>query len=67
MMNNKTRVFAIPSVLPDGNDGFTPCPELTTEEKYFRFLFITANVTNYGGKININIRRTKMNKNETIL
>jgi hypothetical protein len=33
-------VFVISSVLPDGNGGFTPCPELLTEEKLIRFLRI---------------------------
>jgi hypothetical protein len=27
-----------PAVLPDGNGGFTPCPELLTEEDTIRFL-----------------------------
>ena len=27
-------------VLPDGNGGFTPCPELLTEEELIRFLRI---------------------------
>jgi hypothetical protein len=27
-----------PAVLPDGNGGFTPCPELLTEEEAIRFL-----------------------------
>ena len=27
-----------PVVLPDGNGGFTPCPELLTEEEAIRFL-----------------------------
>ena len=27
-----------PTVLPDGNGGFTPCPELLTEEEAIRFL-----------------------------
>ena len=29
-----------PVVLPDGNGGFTPCPELLTEEEVIRFLRI---------------------------
>ena len=28
------------SVLPDGNGGFTPCPELMTEEELIHFLRI---------------------------
>ena len=27
-----------PAVLPDGNGGFTVCPELLTEEELIRFL-----------------------------
>jgi len=27
-----------PAVLPDGNGGFTPCPELLTESEAIRFL-----------------------------
>ncbi|MCF7955257.1 MAG: helix-turn-helix domain-containing protein [Phycisphaerae bacterium] len=30
--------FIPPTVLPDGNGGFTPCPELLTEEEAIRFL-----------------------------
>lgn len=29
-----------PAVLPDGNGGFIPCPELLTEEELIRFLRI---------------------------
>jgi len=29
-----------PAVLPDGNGGFTPCPELMTEEELIAFLRI---------------------------
>jgi hypothetical protein len=29
-----------PAVLPDGNGGFTPCPELLTEEELVAFLRI---------------------------
>jgi hypothetical protein len=36
------------AVLPDGNGGFTPCPELLTEEELIRFLRIqeVSNATN---------------------
>ena len=27
-----------PTVLPDGNGGFTPCPELLTEDETIRYL-----------------------------
>ncbi|MHC4541980.1 MAG: hypothetical protein ACYTEK_17000 [Planctomycetota bacterium] len=30
----------MPTVLPDGNGGFTPCPELLTEEELILFLRI---------------------------
>jgi hypothetical protein len=30
----------VPAVLPDGNGGFVPCPELLTEEEVIRFLRI---------------------------
>ena len=30
--------LSTPTVLPDGNGGFTPCPELLTEEEAIRFL-----------------------------
>ena len=29
---------ATPAILPDGNGGFTPCPELLTESEAIRFL-----------------------------
>ena len=32
--------FVTPAVLPDGNGGFTVCPELLTEEKLIAFLRI---------------------------
>jgi hypothetical protein len=31
-------VFMTPSVLPDGNGGFTPCPEVLTEDEAVRYL-----------------------------
>ena len=30
--------FILPATLPDGNGGFTPCPELLTEEETIRYL-----------------------------
>ena len=33
-----THVFTAASVLPDGNGGFTPCPELLTEAEAIRYL-----------------------------
>jgi len=32
--------FRSPAVLPDGNGGFTPCPELMTETEIINFLRI---------------------------
>lgn len=34
----KSYTFISPAVLPDGNGGFTPCPELMTEDEAIRFL-----------------------------
>jgi len=31
----------VPAVLPDGNGGFVPCPELLTEEELIRFLRVS--------------------------
>ena len=36
--NNNHYVLVPPAVLPDGNCGFTPCPELLTEEETIRYL-----------------------------
>jgi len=30
--------FSAPAILPDGNGGFTPCPDLLTEDEAVRFL-----------------------------
>lgn len=30
--------FLSPAILPDGNGGFTPCPELLTEQEAIRYL-----------------------------
>ena len=30
--------FSAPAILPDGNGGFTPCPELLTENEAIRYL-----------------------------
>jgi len=30
--------FSTPAILPDGNGGFTPCPDLLTEDEAVRFL-----------------------------
>jgi hypothetical protein len=47
-----------PVVLPDGNGGFTPCPELLTEEELIAFLRIpqVSNAQNYHNVID-NLKR----------
>ena len=37
-----TYTFIAAAVLPDGNGGFTPCPELLTEDEAIRFLRLDA-------------------------
>ena len=37
---NDSSLHITPAVLPDGNGGFTPCPELLTEEELIVFLRI---------------------------
>ena len=39
--NDDTKYVSItPVILPDGNGGFAPCPELMTEDELIRFLRI---------------------------
>ncbi len=47
-----------PAVLPDGNDGCVPCPELMTEEELIRFLRIPliSKAEDYGNVIE-NLKR----------
>ena len=35
---DKNIVLLTPAVLPDGNGGFNPCPELMTEDEAIRYL-----------------------------
>ncbi|MHC4424871.1 MAG: hypothetical protein ACYSYV_02105 [Planctomycetota bacterium] len=35
-----TQALTAPSILPDGNGGYTPCPDLMTEVELIRFLRI---------------------------
>ena len=35
---NQRIAFSTPAVLPDGDGGFTPCPELLTEDEAIRYL-----------------------------
>ena len=35
-------LFVTPTILPDGNGGFTPCPELLTEHETIRYLRLDA-------------------------
>ena len=44
--------FATPVVIPDGNGGFTPCPELLTEEELTRFLRV-AEISNSNDHHNV--------------
>jgi hypothetical protein len=36
--DNKIGSFSFTTVLPDGNGGYTPCPELLTEDEAIRYL-----------------------------
>ena len=36
--NNKSTVFTAPTVMPDGDGGWQPCPPLLTEEEAIRYL-----------------------------
>ena len=57
-MNENNKYF-VSSVLPDGNGGFTPCPELMTEEELIRYLRIPliSKAEDYGNVIE-NLKRT---------
>jgi hypothetical protein len=48
----------VPAVLPDGDGGFTPCPELLTEDELIRYLRIRE-VSNGGDPHNVveNLKR----------
>ena len=35
---DNNNVFVSPAVMPDGNGGFSPCPELLTEAEAIRYL-----------------------------
>jgi len=37
-MSNESRTLFLPAVLPDGNGGYEPCPELLTEAEAIRYL-----------------------------
>jgi len=51
-------LFRTPAVLPDGNGGFTPCPEVMTEGELVLFLRIpeTSKANNYTNVI-ANLKR----------
>jgi len=38
MKNENNMTIIAPAVLPDGNGGWSPCPELLTEEEAVRYL-----------------------------
>ena len=42
MNHNDPQCFFTPTILPDGNGGFTLCPTLLTEEEAIRFLRLDA-------------------------
>ena len=47
MSLNGPQSFFVPAILPDGNGGFTPCPELMTEDEAIRYLRLdTINIKN---------------------
>jgi len=50
--------FLSPAILPDGNGGFVPCPELLTEEELIAYLRIpqVSNSKNYHNVIE-NLKR----------
>lgn len=56
---NALEIIAAPAVLPDGNGGFAPCPELLTEEEVIRLLRIPQ-VSKSGNHSNViaNLKRT---------
>lgn len=41
--NDKNIVFVAPAVLPDGNGGFAPCPELLTPKEAANYLRLDLN------------------------
>ena len=56
--DNKASLVPVITVLPDGNGGFAPCPELMTEDEVIRFLRIPqiSNSENYHNVID-NLKR----------
>ena len=43
MTQQNNNSFTTPTVLPDGNGAFTPCPELLTEQEAIRYLRLDVN------------------------
>ena len=43
MKHNEPQSFYVPAILPDGNGGFMPCPELLTENEAIRYLRLDIN------------------------
>ena len=43
MTYNSANSVIAPAVLSDGNGGYTPCPELLTEDEAIRFLRLDVN------------------------
>ncbi len=50
---NKSVVYAVGAVLPDGNGGWMPCPALLTEEELIQYLRIpeVSKAKDYGNVI----------------
>jgi len=45
--NNKVNALVSPAVLPDGNGGYTPCPDLLTEDEAVRYLRLDVDGPRY--------------------
>lgn len=57
-IENSVNTVIAPAVLPDGNGGFTPCPDLLTEDELIRYLRISdvSNAKNFHNVIE-NLKR----------
>lgn len=45
-IENSVNTVIAPAILPDGNGGYVPCPELLTEDEAIRYLRLDANGCN---------------------
>ena len=58
LSTNAFETIAAPVVLPDGNGGFTPCPELLTEDEVIRLLRIPqVSKSHNHGNVIANLKR----------